>query len=121
MRSEVASPFYLTQIQARWRKLGDLDPGPGSNFHVEYFSADHAANRGFVHREEMPPHPVPSLVLMAAVDTHHDFHFRLSPKTGVIWPSQAGTGIKVGGFIFAVAAYQFDPRFGVGIFAQIII
>src|ERR1700731_5120214 len=104
MRSELASPFSLAQIQARWRKLGDLDAGPGSNFHVEYFSADHAANRTFVHREEMPPHPVPSLVLMAAVDAHHDFHFRLSPKPGVIGPSQARPGIKVGGFIFALAA-----------------
>src|ERR1700731_1631197 len=104
MGSEVASPLYLAQIQARWRKLGDLDPGPGSNFHVEYFSADHAANCALVHRKEMPSHPVPSLVLVAAVDAHHDFHFRLSPKPGVIWPSQATPGIKVGGFIFALAA-----------------
>src|ERR1700693_4268013 len=106
MGSEVTSPFYLAQIQTRWRKLGDLDPGPGSNFHVEYFSADHAADRAFIHRQEMSAHPVPSLVLVAAVDAHHHFHFRLPPKPGVIRPSQASTGIKVSGFIFAVAAYQ---------------
>src|ERR1700676_2780653 len=121
MWSQIASPPPRAQVQPRRGELGDLRAAPGSHFHIEYLGSDHAAHSTFVHGEKMSTYPVPSLVLVAAIDTHHDFHLGLPPEAWIIWPLQAGPRIKIRSLILAITAYELDSRLGVWIFPKIII
>src|SRR6202162_2792997 len=104
MWSQIALVLHFVQVQARGRELGDLVTSPGPDLHIEYLSADHAADCALIHVEDASPPPIPALVVVASIDADQDFHFRLAPEPWIVGPSQVEAEIKVGALILAIGA-----------------
>src|SRR5579862_1950589 len=104
VRRQIAGMLYFVQIDSCRGEFGDLGPGAGSDFDIENFRSEHAADGAFVHGQEVAADPVPAFVIVVAVDADHHFHFWLSPEAGIVGTSEARAGIEVGIFVLAVGA-----------------
>jgi len=120
-RCKVAAFFDSTQIQSRRRKLRDLRPASSGELHVENLCSDQAADRAFVHREEMSTHPVPAFAVVLIVDADSNSQLGLSPKAGPVWRRQSDPRVKVRKPQLSVITIQIHPGLVVRIFTEIVV
>src|ERR1700720_459378 len=108
-RRQVSGLSDSVQIQTARRKLGYLPPTPRSELHLKHLGADHAARGAFIHGKEAAAHPVPTLVVVAVVNSHHHFQLWLPPEARAVWWGKSHPRVKVCEFELPIAAIQINP------------
>src|SRR5271165_6559161 len=121
LRSQVTGLADFIEVQACGRELGDGVAGSGFYFHVEDLGSDGATNCAFIHGQEVSANPVPALVVVDAIDAHHDFHLGLAPEAGIVGAAELGSRIEVGVLILAFGTDELDSGLVVGVFLEIVV
>ena len=84
LRCQITSLFDSVEIEPRGGKLGDLPSASGGQCDVENLGSHKATNCAFVHGKKAAAHPIPTLVIMHAVDSNLDLQLGLSPPAGPV-------------------------------------